>query len=172
MFDPKLAAPSQPQLCDLPVSTGLLARGSEGPEVRGLQEKLNQAGAQPRLDTDGVYGERTEQAVRDFQKRHALSLDGIAGPETLRKLDEAPRSPAPGTPVTQPSRETPAASGVSGLLEPIVQQDGTSWLTQVEGNRVRYADPADGQMKWTTKDILDAQPAHTDGRWFSRLVQE
>jgi hypothetical protein len=45
-------------------------------------------------------------------------------------------------------------------------------LTKMEGNRVQYADPADGQVKWTTRDTLDAQPAHTDGRWFSRLVRE
>ncbi len=45
-------------------------------------------------------------------------------------------------------------------------------LTKVDGDRVQYADPADGQLKWTTKQTLDAQPAHTDGRWFSRLVKE
>lgn len=45
-------------------------------------------------------------------------------------------------------------------------------LTKVEGDRVQYADPADGQLKWTTKQTLDAQPPHSvDGRWMSRIVQ-
>ncbi|NOK13730.1 hypothetical protein HNS30_32250 [Corallococcus exercitus] len=45
-------------------------------------------------------------------------------------------------------------------------------LLKAEGDRIQYADPADGQVKWTTKGILDAQPPHTDGRWFSRVVPE
>jgi peptidoglycan hydrolase-like protein with peptidoglycan-binding domain len=332
-------------------SAGVLGYGTEGAPVRQLQEKLNQAGAQPPLDVDGQYGEQTEQAVLAFQKRHGLDLDGVAGPHTQRKLDEVLRgtpAPTPATPAPKPSQGTQgpdgdirlgsrgpqverlkkaltdagfyhgainnemgaqgiealkkakqalnlggpadvagdftlkkleeyartqgqtqgqAAGGVSGLIKPIRQQDatscgltsvammanaanakagtgarpindqdlraengggtgylpnvlnrhlqgtgfhgtdeswsGNSWnlieqslkagnpvmvstngefsasgyghyitLTKMEGDRIQYADPADGQMKWTTRATLDAQPPHSDGRWFSRLVRE
>ncbi|MCC6554422.1 MAG: gamma-glutamyl-gamma-aminobutyrate hydrolase family protein [Polyangiaceae bacterium] len=38
---------------------------------------------------DGYFGERTEGAVRAFQVRSAITVDGIAGPETLGALEGA-----------------------------------------------------------------------------------
>ena len=35
---------------------------------------------------DGVYGQWTYDAVRRFQRNNGLSVDGIAGPKTLKKL--------------------------------------------------------------------------------------
>jgi len=49
-----------------------------------LQKQLNAQGAG--LYPDGHYGERTEQAVRDFQRRAGLVADGVAGPKTLAAL--------------------------------------------------------------------------------------
>lgn len=37
---------------------------------------------------DGIFGKKTEQAVRDFQTRNALSADGIVWPETLKLLEK------------------------------------------------------------------------------------
>ncbi len=61
-----------------------------GDDVRVLQRAL-QAAVQIRLSAadgsfDGVFGERTELAVRTFQSRQGLLVDGIAGPLTLREL--------------------------------------------------------------------------------------
>lgn len=49
-----------------------------------LQKQLNAQGAG--LYPDGHYGEKTEQAVRDFQRRAGLVADGVAGPKTLAAL--------------------------------------------------------------------------------------
>ena len=35
---------------------------------------------------DGIYGQNTENAVRQFQKARGLTVDGIAGPATLKAL--------------------------------------------------------------------------------------
>lgn len=68
-----------------PVAGGAsLKLGDRGKRVIELQQALNKAGA--RLKADGVFGAVTESAVRDFQKKHALVVDGIAGPRTLRAL--------------------------------------------------------------------------------------
>jgi murein L,D-transpeptidase YcbB/YkuD len=54
-------------------------------DVRLLQSALNKVMGTD-LEIDGIYGEGTREAVRDFQKRHDLQVDGVAGPITLKKL--------------------------------------------------------------------------------------
>jgi murein L,D-transpeptidase YcbB/YkuD len=62
----------------------LLFRGSEGPQVADLQRRLNEHGAG--LVVDGIFGPRTEAAVRAFQRRNRLKVDGIVGPATAATL--------------------------------------------------------------------------------------
>lgn len=61
-----------------------LTYGSQGEEVRKLQNALNSAGYG--LSTDGIYGSKTQAAVRDYQSKNGLAVDGIAGTNTLGKL--------------------------------------------------------------------------------------
>lgn len=58
--------------------------GSTGSAVSKLQTILNEHGYG--LAVDGIFGEKTRAAVRDYQKRYNLKLDGIAGPETWGSL--------------------------------------------------------------------------------------
>lgn len=60
--------------------------GSSGMAVRLLQEALNKVGTIPKLIADGIYGPSTRKAVMDFQRSQGLEIDGIAGPQTLKKL--------------------------------------------------------------------------------------
>lgn len=59
-----------------------LQRGSLGPDVERLQQRLNELGADPALVVDGVFGPLTQSAVIAFQSTHALESDGIVGPLT------------------------------------------------------------------------------------------
>ncbi|VVB68922.1 Putative peptidoglycan binding domain protein [uncultured archaeon] len=63
-----------------------LAVGSTGPLVKTLQSTLNSAGANPALNVDGIFGPKTETAVKAFQKSHGLAQDGIVGPITWKAL--------------------------------------------------------------------------------------
>lgn len=63
---------------------GMLSKGSKGEEVRKLQTALNRAGSN--LTIDGVYGSKTEQAVRNFQEDNGLKMDGICGNATWEAL--------------------------------------------------------------------------------------
>jgi len=56
--------------------------GSRGTEVRRIQQRLKAWGYYTG-EVDGIYGSRTQAAVRKFQKKHGLRADGIAGPATL-----------------------------------------------------------------------------------------
>jgi hypothetical protein len=95
--------------------------GARGEEVRSLQNKLRSAGFNPGR-TDGIFGPRTERALRGYQRSMGLQADGIAGRRTNAALNgpdsfEPSRPATPGgvnlTGRTEPSRPT-APSGVSG----------------------------------------------------------
>jgi hypothetical protein len=60
------------------------ARGFN-PQVAGLQIALHQRGLYPG-PIDAVQGPKTVRAVRTFQHRHRLAVDGIAGPRTRAAL--------------------------------------------------------------------------------------
>lgn len=64
--------------------TQLLRHGSTGQAVLQLQKALNTNGAN--LYPDGVFGDETEKAVRAYQLKMNLVVDGIAGPKTLGAL--------------------------------------------------------------------------------------
>ena len=61
-----------------------LSYGSKGSDVKTLQELLNQNGYS--LDVDGVFGSKTQAAVKDYQTKNNLAVDGIAGNETWGSL--------------------------------------------------------------------------------------
>lgn len=63
-----------------------LKNGAKGPQVKALQSALNTAGAKPALKTDGKFGNKTEAAVKAFQKKARLKASGIATTETLAAL--------------------------------------------------------------------------------------
>ena len=69
-------------------STTRLEKGSTGSDVKDLQTKLKKLGYYDAY-VDGDYGDTTVAAVKAFQKKYNLTADGIAGKETLKKLDSA-----------------------------------------------------------------------------------
>ena len=92
----------------------MVAYGSQGDAVRQLQSELNKHGYQ--LDEDGIFGSKTKAAVRDYQKKNSLRLDGIAGDETWGSLLSSPAAAAEETvsvPVARPSAKT--AQALAGL---------------------------------------------------------
>lgn len=64
---------------------GLLTLGSRGEHVALLQAALEVN----HIDTgtvDGIFGRKTDAAVREFQGRHGLVVDGLVGPNTWAQL--------------------------------------------------------------------------------------
>lgn len=58
--------------------------GDQNQVVRTLQHLLTYHGAE--LDPDGVFGEKTEAAVKAFQAGNGLTDDGVVGPSTWPAL--------------------------------------------------------------------------------------
>ena len=67
---------------------GSLRKGATGSAVKDLQTKLKKLGFY-NASIDGDYGDTTVAAVKAFQKKYNLTADGVAGSETLKKLDSA-----------------------------------------------------------------------------------
>jgi peptidoglycan hydrolase-like protein with peptidoglycan-binding domain len=68
------------------MSNPTIKRGSHGNPVRRAQKRLTLGG----WDTggvDGIFGARTETAVKHFQTAQHLTVDGIVGPRTWDKID-------------------------------------------------------------------------------------
>lgn len=66
----------------------LLRRGASGPAVAEVRARLAHISL---LDPDGsdAFDDACEHAVRVFQQERGLTVDGIVGPDTYRRLEEA-----------------------------------------------------------------------------------
>ncbi len=82
-----------------------LQYGSSGPQVEQLQRALGRNGLFP-YEIDGVYGDDTRQAVRQFQRIRRLEVTGLADYETLLALDIDPN-------ILLPSMVHPAHGAIS-----------------------------------------------------------
>lgn len=58
--------------------------GSQGTDVTELQKLLNQNGYT--LDVDGIFGTKTQSAVKEYQQKNGLDVDGIVGNNTWAAL--------------------------------------------------------------------------------------
>ena len=64
-----------------------LRKGSRGEDVRGLQILLMGRGySVGNSGADGIFGNDTENALKAYQKKKLLEVDGVAGPESYRAL--------------------------------------------------------------------------------------
>lgn len=114
--------------------------GSSGSEVKELQSKLNGYGNY-NLATDGKFGEKTLAAVKDYQQKNKLAVDGIVGKNTWgsllggaknatttapttnsNKMPNVPQSTTNNKPTTQKFQESDLISQAKAAIE---QHKGT-----------------------------------------------
>ena len=83
--------------------------------IRWVQASLNKI-LGLRLAVNGVMGAPTRSAIRSFQKRQGLRVDGVVGAQTDHALMAARASPPPGTAAPAPAKGAPTPSIV---VEPV-----------------------------------------------------
>ena len=133
--------------------------GSTGDGVKEVQTLLKNNGYE--LDVDGIYGPITEQAVRDYQTKNNLAINGIVGDETIGSLRSSitsastdPGTIAPGTDAqgdlpnvkNDTSKESPNASFDNA------QSEAQNKLTILEKG---YKDPVDDTIDALYDKILN-----------------
>ena len=80
-----------------------LTLGMKGSDVKAVQKRLKTLGyLRSNSQVDGYYGDSTENAVEEFQRRNGLSADGTVGPKTLEKLNSSSARKAKPTPSPTP----------------------------------------------------------------------
>ena len=66
-----------------------LRRGSRGCYVMILQDALSTLGYQTGNRIDGIFGSRTEEALKGYQRRTSLRVDGVCGCNSWKKISTA-----------------------------------------------------------------------------------
>lgn len=78
-------------VCSNLSALALSKMGSRGSEVTKIQTNLKKWGYY-KGNVDGIYGTQTRDAVKYFQRKNGLAVDGIAGPKTLAALGISSKS--------------------------------------------------------------------------------
>ena len=133
---------------------------SDKETVKKLQEMLNSTGNY-NLATDGIFGPKTQAAVKKYQQENGLAVDGIAGTNTWGALTNA--SSTSGSSGTATTPEAPAApeaptfeygayekSDVVKQAEALLQQQ----LAQKPGS---YTSPWQDQLNDILQKILNRE---------------
>jgi 3D (Asp-Asp-Asp) domain-containing protein len=95
-----------------------LSEGMVHNDIIELQEYLLAKGEFPYHTATGYYGTITKEAVKQYQKKQNLKIDGIAGPQTNNKLKEL-RSGDMGKPVGKLQRLLKAWNLYNGTIDGI-----------------------------------------------------
>ena len=127
-----------------------LRKGSRGPSVVELQERLNDRGADPPLNADGIFGKLTKAAVISYQSQNGLDPDGVVGPLTWASLT-APQPDIP--PDVDPLADLPIQVLGHGASEAAVAAARVSAIELFGDLR----DPSRAQLL-TTSVALDVIP--------------
>jgi peptidoglycan hydrolase-like protein with peptidoglycan-binding domain len=72
-----------------------LKRGDSGSAVETLQKMLQKVNCYDYKEITGYFGVATEEGLRKFQSTHGLDADGVAGTDTISKLQQATKSDKP-----------------------------------------------------------------------------
>ena len=93
--------------------------GVEGDDVKYLQTRLYQLNYLTKSQTTGYYGDKTEAAMRAFQKRNGLNQSGEAEPESIEKLfdQSAVANPTP-KPTPKPTKTPKPTAKVTATPKP------------------------------------------------------
>lgn len=67
------------------IEAAVLKEGSRGSDVKTVQDKLRRWGYYTG-NVDGIYGPKTKEAVKYFQRKNGLTADGIVGKKTYEAL--------------------------------------------------------------------------------------
>lgn len=139
-----------------------LSKGSTGEEVKKLQSALG-------ITPDGIFGDKTEAAVRQYQQNNGIGVDGIAGNTTLNKLygtSSVPDAVTQGTNIQQPAAPTynpQYDAQINALFDKLMNRDKFSYDASTDPLFQQYRDIYTQQGKMAMQDTMGQAAALTGG---------
>ena len=138
----------------------VLKKGSTDPAVKDLQAALKALGQDPG-PIDGIFGSKTETAVKTFQQQRGIAVDGIVGRVSWINIDEADQSEpvlrmgSSGLPVRRLQSRMSAVGfdtgGVDGRFSPKTEQA----VRQLQQQSRLSVDGVVGPQTWAIVDALE-----------------
>ena len=125
-------------------STNNLRKGSIGSDVVELQKALNATNYGYNLAEDGNFGDKTLAAVKDYQQRSGLAVDGIVGTNTWGALTQ-----------TQSSASTPAETTPAKSEAPTFNYTKSDAVAQAEALLQQQLSSKPGEYQSTWQDKLN-----------------
>ncbi len=128
-----------------PITGGTLRKGDSSDAVKTMQQKLIQLGYLSGT-ADGVFGNLTYKAVKEFQKANALAADGVAGSKTIAALNGTNAAPS----VTDSPSNGNGAGSTVALMGRNVKYEYWYSTVRNEARKYQYAtlfDPKSG-ISW------------------------
>lgn len=125
--------------------------GSQGSSVSELQKMLNQNGYS--LDTDGIYGSKTLAAVKDYQQKNGLSVDGIVGNDTWGALTGSSPSNASTKSTSKSKSATAPKTSAADMKFSYDDYEKSDIVKQAEAmlNQQLSQKPGDYTSQWHTQ---------------------
>lgn len=121
-------------------------KGMTKAQVKSIQEKLVKAGySVGSYGVDGSYKAGTTTAVKEFQKKHGLTVDGVAGPSTIAKLDAVIKGSAPKKTPVKKAPTTPVKKPAAKPTTKKIKVDGRFGMETVKEIQRRLGVKADGR---------------------------
>lgn len=161
----------------------IIKKGSTGSEVKRLQDLLKANGFS--LESDGIFGSKTEAAVRDYQQRNNLKTDGIVGDNTWaaltpqQKVDtdwlarpvyaESPGVQGALSMLQSQERNKPGdyksqyGDQIQAMLDKILNREGFSYDFNADPMYQQYADRFQQQGKMAMMDTMGNAAALSGG---------
>ena len=140
--------------------------GSKGSDVKNLQTQLNGLGYN--LSVDGVFGSKTLAAVKDYQSKNGLTVDGIVGTNTWNSLlNSGTNTAATNTAATGVTQETgPTAGGASTDTS----TSSTTFKSSIEPYQAQEYTPSESVNAALSK--LQSLEANKPGEYESQYRQQ
>lgn len=147
----------------------VLKLGSRGARVKILQVRLTSLRYDPGT-ADGIFGSKTQEAVKAFQRAKGLTADGVVGPKTvealglaasslllLTSLTHTADSPASGS--KKPTQGSPRpGSATLDKARKLVEEYASDWSTNEEGlAKALYQQGKDAALVTAAFDLLEEE---------------
>lgn len=95
----------------------VMRSGTKNDDVKKLQAFLKKAGFYDNGNVTGSYSDSTQQAVRKFQQARGLTVDGLAGPNTLTIVNKDISGTTPSKPSSSEKDTAETVSDSSGSTD-------------------------------------------------------